>query len=408
MNFADIRSSIASLFMTRTGAAVHFQSGRAEIKRGHMEPATALQATVVGNCILRLAAQIAQLDWQSDDPTVNRIIQRPSPFQSKHDFFFSVVFDVLLHGVSYVYRAGRGRGVMEYALPFEVREVPLQSIRDGKGYYHIVPADGAMTAIPKGEVPAEDVIRMLDVPTSDPRGAARITLAAEAIRVIVDVAGMVRDIAVNGPVLGAIIKSPRNEGPGWAKKAVKAVQSLFGSGKGSKRGGVGAFDNGQTVEPWGPGLKLDAETVGYVDAQSLLVCSAFGVPPFMAGIASDSDSKYSNQAQQHASFYRDGVFPLVDRLKQTLSDAYGAPVYPDLARFVAGDFGAAAKIAAELYTAGVWKRGEARELTGKATDEADDTYVQTPTNPGRPDEGMDPNRPRQEEDVETDGIADAA
>ena len=405
--FSAIKSSFASQFLSRTGSAIHWQSGRAPIKRGQIEPETALQATVVGNCVLRLAAQIAQLDWKSDDPRINRLLQRPNPFQSKHDFFHSLAFDMLLHGVAYVYRDGRDTDI-EFALPFEVREVPFQTIKNGQGYYKIVPGDVALTGIPTGEIPAEDVIRLLDVPTSNPRGSARIQLAAEAIRVIVDVAEMVRDVAANGPVLGAIIRSPRNEGHGWAEKAVKAVQCLFGSGKGSKRGGVGAFDNGQTVEPWGPALKLDAETVKYVDAQSLLVCSAYGVPPFMAGIASDSDSKYSNQAQQHASFYRDGVFPLLDRIKQILSDAYGVAVYPDLSRFIAGDFGAAARIATELYVSGLWKKGEARELTGKATDADDDGYIEKPTNPARSDEGMDPNRPRQDEDDDTDGIAEAA
>ena len=405
--FSTIRSSFASLFLSR-GAAVHLESGHAEIKSGDIDPRIALQATVVGNCILRLSAQIAQLDWRAEDSAIDRTIQRPSPFQSKHDFFFSIAFDMLLHGVAYVYRQGRG-GAFEFALPFENREVPFQTIRDGKGFYKLAPADGAMTSIPRGEVPAEDVIRLLDVPTSNPRGSSRVTLAAEAIRVICDVASMVRDIARNGPVLGAVITSSRNEGDGWAKKAVTAVQNLFGSGKGSKRGGVAALDNGQQLTPWGPALKLDAETVKYVDAQSLLVCSAFGVPPFMAGISSDSDSKYSNQSQQHASFYRDGVFPLVDRIRQAFSDAYGTPVSPDLTRFIAGDFGAAAKIAAELYKAGVWKKGESRELTGKETDEADNTYIDVPKSSSRSDEGLDPNRPRkQEPDDDDEGIAAAA
>ena len=406
--FSAIKSSFASLFLSRTGAAVHLQSGKAELKRGDVDPQVALQATVVGNCVLRLAAQIAQLDWKAENPDIDRIIQRPSPFQSKHDFFFSLAFDMLLHGVSYVYREGRG-SPFEFALPFEVREVPFQTIRQGEGYYKITPADGSISSIPKGEVPAADIIRLLDVPTSNPRGSARVTLAAEAIRVIVDVAGMVRDIAKNGPVLGAIITSPRNEGDGWAKKAVKMVQGLFGSGKGGKRGGVAALDNNQKLEPWGPALKLDAETVKYVDRQSLLVCSAFGVPPFMAGISSESDAKYSNQQQQHASFYRDGVFPLVDRISQAFSDAYATAVKPDLSRFLAGDFGAAARIAAELYLAGLWKKGEARELTGKETDEADNTYIDVPQSAKRSDEGMDPNRPRQQEPEDgQEGLAEAA
>lgn len=370
-------------------------------------PEIARRVAAVSNCINRLAEHISSLDWTCDDPRVKELLKKPNIIhKTTSAFFYALTYDLLLHGSAYIYR-----GLKETSFEYLIGVYPPnvnRTIVNKKLNYDLQPTSEFGDLIPSGRQPASDknVIEIQDVPTSERMGTstndninARRHQVEGSIWVCYDIQNMVRDLARNGPVAGAVVTSQKDEGDGWGERITKAISAKFG--KGSKgRGGVLALDNGQTLTPFGPPLELSQTMVNYRRAEEIKICGAFGVPPFMVGITSDSDVKYSNLPAQHAAFYRDAVFPISDRIKESLSQAFGKEVYPDLTRLLAGDLGSSVRAAAEAYTSGIWKKSESRALTGQPVEEGDDVYVENPTSPIRPDESMDPNRPRQDDDPE--------
>lgn len=370
-------------------------------------PEIARRVSAVSNCINRLAEHISSLSWTSDDERVKTLLKKPNiVHKTTSSFFYALTYDLLLHGSAYVYR-GLKDSAFEYIIcvhPPHVNRV----IVDQALSYDLQPSSDFGDLIPSGRQLATDkkIIEIQDVPTSERVGTstndninARRHQVEGSIWVCYDIQNMVRDLARNGPVAGAIVTSPNDMGDGWGEKICKAISAKFG--KGSKgRGGVLALDNGQNLEPFGPALELSPTMVAYKRAEEIKICGAFGVPPFMVGVTADTDSKYSNMTAQHAAFYRDAVFPISDRIKEALTEAFGVEVYPDLTRLLAGDLGSSVRAAAEAYTSGIWKKSESRALTGQPVEEGDDVYVESPQSPVRPDESMDPDRPRQEDDPE--------
>ena len=405
MGLPQIMSSVAT-FLTGRRNSTYWLNDRSPLKYGHVSPEMALRSTAYSNCLIRLSDQIASLDWSAEDPKVNKLLSKPNSFHSKYDFFFTMTFDLLLHGVSYLHHVGSG-SVLEYIATFQPEEV-REGIENNRPIYYITPRDGSSVLAPNGAVDADNIIRIFDVPTSFGPGSSRRELCSDSLRVILEVQDLVRDVAVNGPVLGAVVTMQgRSTDPAWAEKTVDTLDNVFSKGTGRtegersrvRRGGSMALDQGATLSVIGPALKLDAETVKYVAMEEIKVAAAHGVPAFMAGIVSDADSKYSNQAQQQASFYRDSVFPITEKLKISLSDALGTEVKPDFTRFWAGDLPEAIRMSGEAYASGVWKRSEARKITDQEVSKEDEIYVENPKSPKRDDEGLDVNRPRRGENA---------
>ena len=383
---AEIKSSLATIFLRKSPNQYWFGYDRAQISHEDIEPEVALRATAVSNSILYQSNQIASLDWKSEDARVSELLDRPNAAQNRFDLFFSMTFDLLLHGRTYLLN-----DPILGLIPFNPREIRRGLNKDNEPVFFITPFESPVP-INSGEYAKDRIIVINDIPTSKGIATSRTALCAGSIRIVLDIDEAVRDLAVNGPVAGVQINSPRDENDTWSEQVSKAVAKKFGS-KGTKRGGVAAFDNGVTMSPFGPALNVGGDSLTYKHDEEYKICSAFGTSPDLVGV-SGSNVTYSNLSLQHSSAYRDGLFPLCDRMKIALSNGLGAEVYPDLTKIVAGDLPTAARTASELFTSGVLKRGAAARLVGETCDPADDVYCSNPQSPLRSDDSGDPNRPR--------------
>lgn len=393
----EVSASLATLLERRRPSSLHyFSTDQTRPQTDKIDPELALRCTVVSNCILVIADHVASLDWRSDDQTVNKLLNKPNPFQNKQGFFFSAAFDMELHGHSYIYRSPTG-----YLAPFYPKEIEPGFNDQNEPIYRVTSYDSGPFQ-PGGVQPAERIIDITDLAASSGAGYRKVDLCSESIRIVLDITNAARDLANNGPVGSVVLVSPREEKVGWAKEAAKEISKRFGK-NGKKRGGAMALSNGMRLEQFGSDITLDAQAIQSRKDEELKICATFGVPSFMAGITG-GDSKYSNLTAQYASFYRDVVAPTAYRIGIAMSDALGVKIEPDLDKVIAGDLASAALIANTLYQGGIFTRARAMRLVGQepAADGSDDVFVSNPTDTSRSDEGLDPNRPRADDPDETD------
>ena len=116
------------------------------VKTGVVDYRYALRATVVGNCINRIAEQVAALRWTApESPAVQRLLDEANDLQTSYDMMYSGTWDMLLKGKAFFRHVGRtGRSAKLGTLDYE--EV-TPGARNGKSYYKVVPAEGRLSLI---------------------------------------------------------------------------------------------------------------------------------------------------------------------------------------------------------------------------------------------------------------------
>ena len=408
--FDRIQASIATLLGSRSNG-YWFGITRDAIDTKTVDPSIIRRATIVNNCIIRICDQISSLSWSCENKEINRILNDPNTLQTRRNFFYAITFDLLLYGVCYIWRVNKGVRGLEQAAPFEPEEVD-EFWRNKKLYYKVAPREGAWSS-PTGEIPGDHMIRIYDIPNSGGKGRSRISMCTESIRVGLDIVEAVRDLASNGPVLGAYLTKPGKVSDPDAEKWGKQLEQSFGPKRfdgggnqiaGKKRGGVAVFGDGGELKPFGHALRIDPETVDFYHSEDVKIAATFGVPSFLVGAHSQADTTYNNYTAQLNAYNRDIIFPFSYNISESLSRAYGKEVKPDLTKLIAGDLASAVSISAEAFLSGIWSLAQAKKLTGQPIEDGDDKiYNSNPTSTRRSDEGLDPNRRRAgQDDFKTD------
>ena len=404
--FGKITSSIGTFLKSKSSA--FFGQTRGGIVLGPIEKEEAQQVTVYNNCLLLIADLISSLEWSADVKKIDRIIKKPNPWQTTNEFFYSVVYDLINEGASFIEIQGETSG-MFYLAPISPDEIQ-PAIVEGKREYRISPSDGSLPY----NITDDKLIKILDIPTSNAlEYTSRKDMCTEALRKIISIDRYVRDLCDNGPVIGMQINAPDFLEPEEAKKVEQEYIKQFGKVSynekneqitGKNRAGIAILGGGAQINTVGPTLDFSAQMLQAYRREEYKVCGVFKMPAFMAGV-SEGDTKYSNFTAQQSGLYRDGIEPIVTRVAKALSRALKANVTADLNKFIAGDLASASEIGGKNYERGGWSQNEYRKITGKPPVEGGDEKFRDPDSSGnliRPDDGMDPGRPRSGPDDDID------
>lgn len=387
-----MESSYGTLMDAKGPGVYYLASSAGGIKTGvNIEPQKALQASVVGSCINRIADQIAALTWTAEDPRVQRLLDETNDLQTTYDLFYAMTWDLLLYGKAYMRHAGGMRrsaqlGTLDY------NEV-MPGVENGKAIYKVTPSDGRSSDLllaPGGIVDNKQIIPFTDMSHSRGYNNRKINLAGEAIIAIIEYGKKDRERVKRGPNIGTVLSTQQPTTLEWKEENREAIQKMYGE-NGYNQDGLFILDRGASVTPYSSAGTADPEIRKRIEAHEAIVCGIFGVPPFMVGVISESDSKYANQKGQAAVFLRGLLEPLSRKIGMALTKHFKSKVKADLMGLLAGDLAEAAKIVKDM--AGVWDRATALKLTGQPYTEEDIGKMYT-SSPGRSDDSGDPNQPR--------------
>ena len=346
------------------------------------------QQSAVWACVRRLclAAQEAPPRVGAESPDgwtdlpdhpLSALLDAPNPKMSYPEFLNHYLMHLELTGETWLWKWRNNAGYVSELWPTPTSWVTPDA---EKGGYQIWqgPNKPAILVLP------DDLLRIFH---PDPSSLTRALgpLQAALRDALVDEARQdyQMELLANNKRPGLIMYQPED----WSAEQKEDVRTTFVQSMGDGGRGRTVFMQGEgaKVEPIPPVGELDWP--GLTGLSETRICSAFGVPPIVAGLrAGLENATYSNYAQALGAFYEGtmvGLWQLLDAaltrgLLTDEGETDAAEIYHDTGavKGLKEDADKRAARAAALFAAGLCTRNEAREMAGlESLDAGGDTFV---------------------------------
>ena len=329
-------------------------------------PESAMTNATVFTCLSVLGTAVSQLPVavmaQGDkgfmpvEHYVNDLLASPNASQSRYEFLYGVVVDLMLYGNSYILKATTSSGKVVELIPLPASEVETTLSISGKRTYIL-----SNKTIYK----ETQIIHLRDFVGQDAQGLSRVKQCAELVGIDNAIDTLIADTFKNGSSASGIVSFPDDVEPATAQAFTEAWSKKFGKG-GTTRGSVAVIGGGATFSQLKPLSPADGDVQKLKEQTTARIGAVFRIPSHMLEIF--SGAKYSNVQVRNTAFYRDSIAPLTTLIEQKLSagllQGTNLTVRFDAADLLRGDLQQATTVAVDAVSAGLLTVDEARSLMG--------------------------------------------
>lgn len=340
---------------------------------------TAMGLPVARRCASMISTDIGRLPISATDGGDWPLLAEPEPGSTRVSVIESTVLGLVWDG-NVVWRVtDRDR----MGVPAAVQVVPNEDL-----WIHLDSWTRRITAYRwrSMEIPMEDVIhfRGLGLP-GWPVGLSALAALEQTIGSGLGQDQAAAEMLISG-WLPMVVLSPRDPDQGLTGAEVAQYREAWGARAGRDRG-VMVVPGDMTAST----LSFDPRRLQLLESREhndRQICSAFGVPPHMAGVPSGDSMTYSNVQQDQAHYKARALMGWIGRIEATLSAQLplGVDAVIDDTELDRGDPHSAAQVrlvdaqaAAQLVAAGIISADEARAKLGW---EGPAPAAAAPPNPG--------------------------
>ena len=328
-------------------------------------PENAMTNATVFTCLSVLGTAVSQLPVavmkQGDkgftpvEHQVNTLLARPNASQSRYEFLYGMVVDLMLYGNSYILKATTKSGKVVELIPLPASEVETTISISGKRTY----------ILNNKVYPENQIIHLRDFVGADAQGLSRVKQCSKLVGIDNAIDTLISDTFINGTSASGIVSFPEDVEPATAQAFTDAWSKKFGKG-GTTRGSVAVIGGGATFSQLKPLSPADGDVQSLKEQTTARIGAVFRIPSHMLEIF--SGAKYSNVQVRNTAFYRDSIAPLTTLIEQKLSagllQGTGLTVRFDAGDLLRGDLQQSTTVAVEAVTAGLLTVDEARSLMG--------------------------------------------
>lgn len=257
------------------------------------------------------------------DHPLKRLIQKPNPYMSEYDFWYSVIAGMLIQGSVYYekQRNAGGQVIGLWPLPLGGVSPIVQGVEVVA--YQTYKADGTRVLID-----ANDVVRFS---VYDPRGIfsefSPCQIALSLVEVDVTLSEIVKTFLKEGAApLGVITTKVR-----VTEDEVERIQARWRERYGGVRGMVVPAVLDVDAEYQKIGSSLNELIVPELDARTeSRICLVFDIPPVIAGVKIGLDrSTFSNYAEARRAWWEESIIPryeaMLDVIQNSLASEFTKP-----------------------------------------------------------------------------------
>lgn len=289
---------------------------------------TVLSYYAVFSCVSLIASDISKMPpglksmgsdgvWKNTkDASLDRLFNKPNPFQNRIQFLETWINSKLCHGNTYVMKVKNAAGaIMELRILDPDKVVPLVA-EDGSVFYQISPDNisglPAQVTVPAREI-IHDRFNCLFHPLIGVSPIYACGMAAMQGKHILESSAF---FFKNGGKPSGVITIP---GAIDAEKA-KEIKNNWDTGyTGDNAGKTGLLSGGAEYKPITMSA-VDADTVEQQKLSAEMVCSAFHVPAYKVGVG-DTPS-YDNIEALEQQYYSQCLQVLIESIELLLNEAF--------------------------------------------------------------------------------------
>mgnify|MGYP003640553604 FL=1 len=314
--------------------------------------------SVLGTAVSQLPVAVMAQGDKSFSPVshyVNDLLMTPNASQSRYEFLYGIVVDLMLYGNCYIQKVTTTSGKVIELVPLPADEVETTISISGKRTF----------ILNKKIYTEKEVIHLRDFIGKEAQGLSRVKQTARLVAIDNAIDILIADTFVNGTSASGIVSFPDDVEPALAQGFTEAWSRKFGKG-GTTRGSVAVIGGGATFQQLTPLSPADGDIQSLKEQTTARIGAVFRIPSHMLEIF--SGAKYSNVQVRNTAFYRDSVAPLTTLIEQKLTSGLlqgsGLTVRFDAADLLRGDLQQATTVAVEAVGSGILTVDEARALMG--------------------------------------------
>lgn len=289
----------------------------------------------VYSCVTLIAADIAKMRlrlverdkhgiWtEVDIPAFSPVLRKQNAYQNRIAFVEQWIISKLLHGNAYVLKERDSRGVVVRLYVLDPTRVRPLVAPDGAVYYRL--SKDNLSGAEDGEiVPASEIIHDVMVPLFHPLvGVSPLTACGVAAVQGLAIQRASSKFFQNSAVPSGVLTAPGSIAQETADRLKEAWEQRYSG------------DNAGKVAVLGDGLKFESMAMKATDAQMIeqlkwsaeTVCSAFHVPPYMAGVG--AMPTYNNIEALSQQYYSQCLQILIESIELCLDEGLGLDAKKD-------------------------------------------------------------------------------
>jgi HK97 family phage portal protein len=275
-------------------------------------------ASDIAKCRIRLVEQDANMIWtETTSPAFSPVLRKPNGYQNRIQFFESWMLSKLIQGNAYVLKERDARGIVTDLYVLDPRSVYPYVAPNGDVYYRLG-TDNLAEVAQENTVPATEVIHDLTTIRYHPLcGIPPLVAAALPATQGLRIQSQSTFFFENKAQPGGILTAPGEIKQTTAQRIKEFWSTEFQAGKSGK------------IAVLGDGLKFEALSMTAVDSQLIeqlglsakMVCSAFGVPAHMVGVA--DPPSYVNIEALNQQYYSQCLQKHFEHIELALDEGLG-------------------------------------------------------------------------------------
>ena len=330
---------------------------------------------------LRLVEQDSNGIWsETSSNAFTPVLTKPNRYQTRIQFIEEWLRSKLIHGNTYVFKVRDQRGVVFQLYILDPRRVKVLVAPDGSVFYelHNDSLSGLEDSI---TVPASEIIHDRYSPLYHTLcGLSPITACALAGSLGLRIQNNSAQFFANRSIPSGILTAPSVISDDAAKRLKQHWEDNY-SGENVGRG-IAVLGDGLTFEAMRES-STDAQLVEQLKLTAEIVCTAFGVPPYMIGVG--DPPSFNNVEALNIQYYSQCLQILIESIELLLDEGLGlteivGKTYGtefDIDDLLRMDSQTRAKTWSELRTAGMASPNEGRaQFNLKPVEGGDTPYLQ--------------------------------
>ena len=275
-------------------------------------------ASDVAKCRLRLVEQDERGIWtEIEVPAFSPVLRKPNHYQTRIQFFESWMLSKLMAGNTYVWKERDARQVVIALYVLDPTKVKPLVAPDGSVFYELSPDN--LTGL-EGQItiPAAEIIHDMCTLKHHPLcGLSPMAPAALAAVHGIQIQRTSTEFFSNAARPSGAITAPGNVKDEELRRLKEDYESKF---SGNNAGKLAVLTQGMKFEKMTMDF-VDAQLIEQLNISAKMVCSSFGVPPWMVQVG-DAPS-FNNVEAQNQSYYSQTLQKHFESIELLLDEGLG-------------------------------------------------------------------------------------
>jgi HK97 family phage portal protein len=272
----------------------------------------------IAKCRIRLVEQDANGIWvETDSPAFSPILRKPCSFQNRIQFYESWMCSKLIQGNAYALKGRDDRRIVTELYLLDPRSTQVLIAPNGDVYYQLG-ADNLANLVEQVTVPASEIIHDMTSIRHHPLCGIPPLIAAslpatQGLRIQTQSAAFFQNRSQPGGILTAPGEIPQKE----ADRIKQFWKNEFNQ---AKEGSIAVLPYGLKFEPMSF-TAVNSQLIEQLGLSAKMVCSAFGVPAHMVGVA--DPPSYNNIEALNQQYYSQTLQKHFESIELLLDEGLG-------------------------------------------------------------------------------------